>query len=229
MRKLTDEVRAELRRTHGGDLRLIEVEDREGVAVVVKPPTRKAWAAAFDGLSKPAGRPDALHNLLIDCVAWPDAAALSAVLEEVPALSELAWPVLAELAGAPDEELQTIPLAKLGSDDWIALAAAGLAETRCAELAAEARGTSQRVAVRMPTGLWLLKCPSSSQYTASRRLTAQGKVFDGLYRLSLNAIEWPTAEAVAAVFERSPGLGSAVGEVVMELAGAGAKLRVGGI
>ncbi|MDI3291828.1 hypothetical protein [Polyangium sp. 15x6] len=156
MRKLTDDVRAELRRTHGGDLRLIEVEEREGVAVVVKPPTRKAWAAAFDGLSKPAGRPDALHNLLIDCVAWPDAAALSTVLEDVPALSELAWPVLAELAGAPEDELQTIPLGKLGSDDWITLAAAGLAEARCAELAAEARGASQRVALRMATGLWLL-------------------------------------------------------------------------
>ncbi|MRG97845.1 hypothetical protein [Polyangium spumosum] len=229
MRKLTDEVRAELRRTHGGELRLIEVEDREGAAVVVKPPTRKAWAAAFDGLSRPAGRPDALHNLLIDCVAWPDAAELAKVLEEVPAMSELAWPVLAELAGAPEDELETIPLGKLGSDDWITLAAAGLAEAKCAELAAEARGPSQRVALRLPTGLWLLKCPSSSQYTAARRLTAQGKVFEGLYRLSLNAIEWPTSEAVAAVFERAPGLASAVGEVVMDLAGAGAKLRVGGI
>src|SRR4029078_10290415 len=99
----------------------------------------------------------------------------------------------------------------------------------CAYPAARARGPSQRVAVRMPPGLWLLKCPSSSQYTAARRLTAQGKVFEGLYRLSLNAIEWPTSEAVAGVFERARGLGSAVGEVVMELAGAGAKLRVGGI
>ncbi|TKD03445.1 hypothetical protein [Polyangium fumosum] len=229
MRKLTDDVRAELRRTHGGDLRVIEVEGHEGLALVVKPPDRKAWAAAFDGLAKPAGRVDALHNLLVDCVVWPEAAALPAVLDEVPALPELVWPVLAGLAGAPEDELQAMPLLKLGAEERAELAAAGLTEGRLAELAATARGPSQRVAVRMPTGLWLLKCPSSAHYAASRRLSAQGKVFEGLYRLSLNAIEWPTAEAVAAVFERAPGLASAVGEVVMELAGAEAKLRVGGI
>jgi len=229
-RKLTEEAGAELRRTHGDALRLLEVEGHEEAAVIVKPPTRKAWAAAFDGLAKVAGRPDALHNLLIDCVVWPDTAALAAVLEDVPALPELAWPILAELAGSPEDELEMIPLADLGKDAWIELAAAGLAETRCAELAEEARRQSRRVALRMPSGaLWLLKSPGSSQYNAARRITAQGKVFDGLYRLALNAVEWPSSEAVAAVLERSPGLASAVGEVAMELAGAWAKVRVGGI
>ncbi|MRG90340.1 hypothetical protein [Polyangium spumosum] len=229
MRKLTDEVREELRRTHGGELRVIEVEGHEGLALVVKAPDRKAWAAAFDGLGKPAGRIDALHNLLVDCVVWPEAAALPAALDEVPALPELVWPVLAGLAGAPEDELQAIPLSKLGAEERAELAAAGLTEGRLAELMATTRGASQHVALRVGTALWLLKCPSSSHYAASRRLSLQGKVFEGLYRLALNAIEWPTSEAVATVFERAPGLASAVGEVVMELCGSEAKLRVGGI
>lgn len=229
MRALTNDVRAELRQTHGADLRVIELEEYDDLALVVRPPTMKAWGAAFDGIAKPAGRADALHNLLIDCAVWPSPSELASLLDIVPALPETVWPILAELAGAPDEELDTREIMKLSTDDRATLNAAGLSEGRLQEFAAAYPRRGQLAVVCMPSGLWLVKRPSVSQYNGFRRLSAQGKVFEGLHKLALGAVLWPGEEAVAALAERSPGLVSAVGEVLMTMAGEGARVRVGGI
>jgi hypothetical protein len=229
MRKLTDEIRAELRGAHGGDLRVLELEDYDDLAVVVKRPNLKAWGAAFDGIGKPASRADALHNLLIDCSVWPTASELASMLDLVPALPEKAWPVLAELAGAPDEELVPVALPKLTGDDRAALAAAGLGDDKLRDLASAYPRKGQLAAVRVPGGWWVIRRPSLSQYNNFRRLSAQGKLFDGLYRMTLASVLWPGEEAVAAVFERAPGLASGVGDVLVDMAGEGAQVRVGGI
>jgi hypothetical protein len=229
MRKLTDENRAELKGSHGADLRVIELEEYEDLVVVVKRPSLKAWAAAFDGIGKPATRADALHNLLIDCAVWPSPSELATLLDLVPALPDTVWPVLAELAGAPDEEIQPIEPSKLTGEDRAALAAAGLTEAQLQDLVSAHPRRGQLAIVRVPGGFWLLKRPSVSRYNAFRRLSALGKMFEGLHKMTLGSVLWPNEETVGAVVERAPGLASAVGEVLMSMAGEGARVRVGGI
>jgi hypothetical protein len=229
MQKLTDAIKADLKKTHGGDLRVIELEEHEDLALVVKPPTLKAWAAAFDGLGKPASRPDALHNILLDCAVWPSAGELSSLLDTVPALPESVWPYLVELAGGPEEDIDRIEPSKLTGTDRAALASAGLTDERLQDLLAVHPRRGQVAFVRIPGGLWLLKRPTVSRYNAFRRSAAQGKSFDGLYKMLLGSAVWPSEEAIAAIAERAPALATAVGEVVLTMAGEGARVRVGGI
>jgi hypothetical protein len=228
MQRLTDEVRAELRAKHGAELRVIELEDFDNAAIVIRSPDLKAWGAAFDSLGKPAARMDAFHNLLIDCTVWPAVRELGEIIDSVPALPEVLWPRLAEMAGAPDE-LQTVQIDRLTGDDRAKLATAGLAETELRELMAAYPKPGQLVAVRLRSAVWLVRRPRARQYYTFRSLSAQGKHFEAVHKLVLGCVVWPSEEAVAAVAERSPGLISGLGEVIVDLGGSGAKYREGGI
>jgi len=226
---LTDEKRAELRRAYGVDLKVIELEAYDDLALVVRAPTLRAWGAAFDALSKPASRADALHNLLIDCTVWPSQNELATLLDVVPALPEKVWPILADMAGTPEEDPAPVEITRLSGEDRAALLASGLVETRLADFAASYPRRGQLAAIRMPSGIWVVKRPSVSQYNGFRRLAAQGKIFDGIYKMALGAILWPSEEALSAIAERSPGLISAIGGTLLNMAGEGAEIRVGGI
>jgi hypothetical protein len=71
-----------------------------GEDVVATPPTRHQWRRFKGCITDEKKRADAFEVLLRDCVVFPDAAGLEAILDRMPALAETFGDAVAELAGA---------------------------------------------------------------------------------------------------------------------------------
>lgn len=87
----------ELKGKHGAGLHQLEHEEH---AVIVKVPSSGDAKRFRAATSDDAKKPHALEQLLRSCVVWPDAAGLSAMLEERPFLVETFGGGLLEVAGA---------------------------------------------------------------------------------------------------------------------------------
>jgi hypothetical protein len=71
-----------------------------GETVVVTTPTRVKWRRFKDAISDDRKKSIAFEILLRDCVVYPDAVGLEAMLERKPGLAETFGAECAELAGA---------------------------------------------------------------------------------------------------------------------------------
>jgi hypothetical protein len=89
--------------------KLIEIREKHpkavalsagGESVVVVPPGRTQWRRFKKAITDDAKRADAFEILLRDCVVYPDAQGLEAILDRMPALAETFGDAVAELAGA---------------------------------------------------------------------------------------------------------------------------------
>lgn len=83
-----------------GEVYLLEAS---GVAVVVKPPSRAAMKRFMAMASRDDRRYEALESLLRDCVVYPDASELNAILERKPGVVAPFGEHLVRLAGATEE------------------------------------------------------------------------------------------------------------------------------
>jgi hypothetical protein len=86
----------ELKQKHG----TVVVLEAGDYTVVVRKPTRAHWRRFREYASDPAKRPICAETLFRDCVVYPDAKALEAMLEDKPALAELFGGEVADIAGA---------------------------------------------------------------------------------------------------------------------------------
>lgn len=71
-----------------------------GETVVAVPPSRQVWRRFKLCITDDRKKPDAFEILLRDCVVYPDAHGLEALLDRMPALAEVFGDAVAELAGA---------------------------------------------------------------------------------------------------------------------------------
>ena len=75
---------------------------QDGIEVLVKPPTRPQWKRFRALIADEKRRPDALEQLLRDCLVYPGLTDLDAILEKKPGLAESFGGSLVELAGLSD-------------------------------------------------------------------------------------------------------------------------------
>jgi hypothetical protein len=92
-------IAAELKGKHPGAVALTAA----GETVAVVAPTRPQWKRFRSTAVDEKRRPEALEQLLRDCLVYPDQAALTAILERKPGLAETFGAEVLELAGAGAE------------------------------------------------------------------------------------------------------------------------------
>ena len=70
--------------------------------ILVKPPTRPQWKRFRAFMSDERKRPDAMEQLLRDCLVYPELTELDAMLERRPGLAESFGSSVVEMAGLTD-------------------------------------------------------------------------------------------------------------------------------
>lgn len=89
-----------LKAEHGENLH--QLESSTGETIIVKSPSRLAYSRFRDASFNEKRRKNALSNLVIDCIVWPDTKAWEAMLDARPGLEDTFASDLVELAGAAD-------------------------------------------------------------------------------------------------------------------------------
>lgn len=73
-----------------------------GVSVIVKAPSRGAWKRFRTSAQNERNRANAVGNLLLDCLVWPDHQTFEQILEKQPGLEDTFAAEVVEIAGAAE-------------------------------------------------------------------------------------------------------------------------------
>ena len=100
--ELTEQQIAELKQKHGSSL--IAVTAPSGEQIVLRKPSKAAWADFVDTVNRDKGSRYACNErLVLSCVVYPETTAAAAVFTEWPAFAQAVSGEVATLAGAQDE------------------------------------------------------------------------------------------------------------------------------
>ena len=214
MRELTEEIKANLRATHGeGALRFvsstIETEDgEETLALVVRKPSLNDFDEVIDSAFDTKEQYELICNCVTKYAAWPTPSEVGLVIDGDPTIVDDAWREMKVLLGDDaTDAMQQGGLASLTDDEK---KSAGITDEQIATWRAADRRRPCMV-FRTPLGLWICRRPGRSEYTTYRRGRDDMKLGAPLRGIVAECGVFPNADLLSKQIETIPAFAIAVG------------------